>query len=296
MLSPLAIPIAPRPRVTGRWAFMTDEVTGNIGLYDEPAAGDPTDPNSAANAPLNNPAANLQYLYWHIQLDNMEVLSDAVVSITHGAVAVAGVPPSAGVGVTGQYDYAYTPVDTVLVTHSLGYLPMAYVAIGNNLVTPGYIVQMNASGAARYVSVFVTTTQVLLREWAQRGTVALSALSQDYRVMVIREQPAADGSKRLIDWDQVNAILRMGEGRFDSSRRYLQVVPGGTPFGLALGRTLDLANGAPRFVAPSGTIYDPVPASTVMKYVLPGFATSFGASMAYNGSFTGDPVLQVQAP
>lgn len=297
MASRLALPIVPRPRATGAWAFMADPSTGNIALYDEPsAAGAANDPNSARNAPLNNPAANLASLYWHIQLDNMEVLSDAVASVSHGTVAVAAAGPGNIAG-TSIYDYSYTPVETVIATHSLGYLPMAYVAVGDDLITPGYIVQMNASGAARYVSAYVTTTQVILREWAQRGSLALGALAQDYRVLVIRQQPAANGNHRLIDWNESTGVLVMGEGRFDSSRRYLQVVPGGTPFGLALGRTLDLANGAVRFVAPDGTTYDPVPADTKLRFTnSSGLVTPLGDSMAYNGTFTGEPVIEVQAP
>lgn len=281
-----------------QWALMTDPDTGNIGLYDEPVAtGDYNDPDAARNTPLNDPEANLAYLYWHIQFDNMEVASDDVVEVNHGTVAVAG-GPGGTIGVAGQYDYDYTPVETVLKTHGLGYPPMAYVAVGDDLITPGYIVQSNATGAARYVSVYVTTTQVILREWAQRGTVALAALDQDYRCIVIKDQPAAEGNDppQLIDWDPDTGILKMGDGRFDSSRRYLQVVPGGSPFGLALGRTIDLANGAVRFVAPDTTVHDPVPADTTLRINLSYGSQPFGDSMAYSGSFTGDTIIQVQAP
>ncbi|MDF2984220.1 MAG: hypothetical protein K0Q69_3992, partial [Devosia sp.] len=53
-----------------KWAFMIDPITNNIGLYDEPVpaatVSDYANPNSAANAPLNNPEAYLPYVYWHI--------------------------------------------------------------------------------------------------------------------------------------------------------------------------------------------------------------------------------------
>jgi hypothetical protein len=85
--------------------------------------------------------------------------------------------------------------------------------------------------------------------------------------------------------------------RFDSSRRYLQVVPGGSPLGLSLGRTIDLNNGAPRAVRPDGTTFDPVPA-TLTTRIQGNYqpAPAYGASLAYGGSYAGPETVQVQAP
>jgi hypothetical protein len=96
----------------------------------------------------------------------------------------------------------------------------------------------------------------------------------------------------------------MGLGKFHSDAPYLQVVPGGSPFGLFNDRSIDLHNGAPKAWRPDGTTFAPVPAN--LKSWLPfnpygGGASPggepFGASMAYNGSYAGPAsALQVQAP
>ena len=68
------------------FVFMMDPNTGNIGLYDEPVStGDFDNPNSARNAPLNNPEDNLAYVYWHIQFNNMEVAVDQSVTVSPGS-------------------------------------------------------------------------------------------------------------------------------------------------------------------------------------------------------------------
>lgn len=282
-----------------KWAFMTDPVTNNIGLYDEPvASGAYDDPNSARNAPLNDPEGFLAQVYWHIQFDNMEVFSDNVVTINHAAVASGGTG-GGGMSANSGFDYSGPLVNWDAKTHGLGYEPMAYVAVGNNLITPGYIVQIGAGfGAARYVSVHVSTTKVFIREYSSRGSAGLSAASINYRVIVLAKQPPAEGNvpPKLIDFNEASGLTKFGDGRWSADRRYMQVVPGGSPFGLALGRTLDLKNGAVRFVAPDGTIYDPVPATLKTGIGATSFPAVFGNSMAYNGTFAGDEVLLVQAP
>jgi hypothetical protein len=189
-----------------RWAFMVDPVTQNIGLYDEPvASGDPTDPNSARNAPLNDPEGQLASLYWHILLDNMEVLFDTSVTVSHAATSAGGSTSDSGAQQSAAFDVDDTTADHDVYTHSAGYEPFVLAAIGDNILVPGYPVQVpvSANGAARYVTVYVTSTKVFLREYRTRGASGLSALSQSYRLLGFRRQRSAEGNDppRLADFD-----------------------------------------------------------------------------------------------
>lgn len=286
------------------WAFMVDPATGNVGLYDEPVGtGDPADPDSARNAPLNNPGANLAHLYWHILLDSMEVVSDTVVSINHATIDAAAGSLAGDNVVASDFDANGNLLDWDMGTHGLGYEPLVLIAIGQNMITPGYPVQVPGSvnGSARYVSPYVTTNKVFIREFQSRGASALAGLSIDYRVLVFKRQPVADGTGQLIDWNPATGELRLGEGRFSNKRRYLQVVPGGTPFGLVYGRTIDLQNGACRLARADGSTYDPVPTTTKtgVWFGSGQFASdtlTYGASMAYDGTWAPGEILEVQAP
>lgn len=291
-----------------KWAFMTDPDTGNIGLYDEPAPAvtdaDYEDPNSAPNAPLNDPEGNLAHLYWHILLDNMEVAFDQVVTVNHSAIA-AGTSAAGQVGQSAAFDYDATTVDHDAYTHGLGYEPFVLVAIGNDLLTPGYPVQIPVStnGAARYVTPYVTASKVFLHEFRSRGLAGLDAVSIDYRLLGFRQQRAAEGNDppQLIDFDPATGLLKLGDGRWASDRRYLQVVPGGTPFGLAYGRTLDLDNGAFRLARADGTTYDPIPNTVKTGVYASGgsFATDtlvYGNPITYGGAWSPAEILDVQAP
>ena len=170
------------------------------------------------------------------------------------------------------------------------------------MLAPGYPVQVpgTTNGSVRYVSVYVTTTKVFLREFRSRGAAGSPAITLDYRVVVFGKQPTPSGNK-LMDFVASTGILKMAKGRFDSSKRYLQVVPGGSPLGFTVGRTMDAKNGSPRFVAPDGTVFDPVPSTVKMGIVAAGgsFASdtvTYGAPMNYTGSFVGGAAVQVQAP
>ena len=284
-----------------KWVFMTDPATGNIGLYDEPVAtGDFDDPNSSRNDPLNDPEGNLASVYWHILMDNLEVAFDDVVSVSHGAIGSGTDDLGSGAATNSVYDIDATTVDHDVLTHGLGYEPLAFAAIGDDILTPGYPVQYpgTTNGSARYVCLYVTSTKVFLREFRSRGSAGLAAINLDYRIIVFKRPPARDASGILID--NSDGVM-LGEGRFHASRRYLQVVPGGSPLGLALGRTMDGNNGAPRFVSADGTIFDPVPTSVKMGIVATGgeFASDsivYGDPMTYQGTFAGDGAVLVQVP
>lgn len=283
---------------------MIDPDTGNIALYDEPVdSGDPADPDSARNAPLNDPTGNLAHLYWHILLDNMEVFSDDVVSVSHSTIAAASGGLGGETGVQSDFDTNGSFVDHDVKTHSLGYEPLVLVAVGNNLIPPGYPAQVpgTTNGSARYVTPYVTTTKVFLHEFQSRGASTLASETIDYRILVFKQQPAADASGILIDWDEGDGVLTMGEGRFDSSRRYLQAVSGGTPFGLVTGRTIDCKNGAYRVARADETTFDPIPSTTKQGIYASGgeFASDtlvYGSAMNYDGAFTPSEIIDVQAP
>lgn len=277
--------------------FMTDPATGRCALYNEPVlTGDPQNPNSARNAPLNSAVANWQNIYFHSDFNYMGVShGPTTVSVSHAAVAAGGATvPEAGASIT--FGWAATSADHLVLTHNLGYIPNAMVVVNGNVLWPGMPVQVASDGGSRYVSAYCTTTQVRLYEWASSGATTLPAINLSYTVIVFETPPAASGTF-LMDFNPTSGIVQMGRGKFNSGKRYLQVVSGGTPFGIAYGRTIDLANGAPRAVRPDGVAYNPVPASLTLGLVkYPGYPITYGASMAYNGSFAGPQQIQVQAP
>jgi hypothetical protein len=278
--------------------FMTDPVTGRCALYDEPTTSGAADnPNSARNAPLNNPAANLAYLYFHSDFNYLEVaFGPTAVVVSHGAVAASS-PPA---GATVNFGWTGTVTDRLLFTHSLGYVPKVLAIVGNNTVWPGMPVQ-TGGGATRFVSIYATTTQVRMVEFVSTGSGTLPAVDLTYTLLVLADPPAATGNI-LFDFDPVTGIVEMGRRKFKSDRRYLQVVPGGSPFGISYGgKTIDLHNGAMRAFRPDGTYYEPVPAGLQLglaQYDLYGtyYGISYGASMGYGGGYAGPGNIQVQAP
>ena len=272
--------------------FMTDPATGRCALFDEPVTtGDPTDPNSARNAPLNNPATNLADVYFHSDLDYMEISNyDAAKTISHALVTAAAAP--GGITSTANFGWGTAIADHLLLTHGLGYIPHALVARGANLIYPGMPVQTDGLGGARYATIYCTTTEIRLYEFASTGAVDLAATNLNYEIMVFKQPPAASGSI-LLDYDPTSKDVTMGLGKFDSSRRYLQVVPGGSPLGLSYGRQIDLDNGGIRFGYPDGSTSDPVPAISTK---LIGGIGGFGTAMGYGGSFAAATAIQVQAP
>ena len=275
--------------------FMTDPATGRCALFDEPSGtGDADDPNSARNAPLNSPATNLAYLYFHSDYDPMEVvIGPTTVTISHATIA-AGTGPGGAVSVNGALVFGGYTADHLLVTHSLGYVPDFFLLSGSNVIHPGYPIQFDsADGRSRCVTAYANTTQIRLHEFGIQTSNALAGLSVDYDVMVLKAPPAAVGDV-LLDFDPGTGIVQMAREKFSSDRKYLQIVAGGSPFGLPLGRTIDLANGTFRSVSPDGTIRDVVPATFRISFG--SGSPNYGPDGDYNGSFTGDPSILAQAP
>jgi hypothetical protein len=297
--------------------LMEDPASGKVAIFDEASGGGAFDSiNSARNAPLKTPALHLDKVYFHSDLDNMEVHSDTSVTISHAAVSGSssgGIDAGSGpsdFGATGgasqnaaNLRFKAASANWLLSTHGLGYPPNCLVIVGTSVLFPGMPVQTQSDGRGRYCSVYVTNTQVRLFEWSSVSGSNLAATSLTYRVIVFRNQRDPSGAI-LFDYNPVTGVVEMAKGRFRSDRRYLQVVPGGSNFGIAYGKTMDLKNGAPKFVNPNGAAFMPVPsgmgARMVVNYVdartPKTYTPGFGASMAYNGSFTGPTQILVKAP
>mgnify|MGYP003558016244 CR=1 FL=1 len=294
--------------------FMTDPASGHCALFDEAAGGgDFDDINAARNAPLKTPTSNLASLYFHTALDNLEVLSDTTVSISHSLVSGSssggisgGSGATSGGGGNQQNDtlrMGATSADHLLLTHSLGYVPDFMVVQGDNTLFGGMPVQTQSDGRGRYATAYATSTAIRLYEWASVSASNLAAISLAYRVIVFRAQRSASGVA-LIDFDPATGIAKMGKDRFSTDRAYLQVVPGGSPFSLAYGRQMDFDRGAPRFSKPDGTAFDPVPSTQKGKLAatygsgpaMGVWAGTYGSSMAYAGGYGGATEILVQAP
>lgn len=271
--------------------FMTDPGTGHCALYDEASGGGAFDDvNALRNRPLKDPANWLSLIYFHSALDNLEVHSDTTVTVNHEAVSAGDSIDFIGAGSQVRWN-AYSRTRT-LVTHNLGYTPDYLIARGNNILWPGMPVQSQSGGRARYCTSFANDTQIRLYEWASTSGSALASASLQYRVIIFRNPPAPSGNITF-DADGSTGRVLMGRGRFDSLRKYLQVVPGGSPLGIFYGKSIDVSNGAPCFARPDGSTYKPVPTAAHGSFTPPG---TNGDSWAYDGSFTGSTAIQVQAP
>lgn len=263
---------------------------GVVAIYEEDGtSGDRESVSAPRNAPAYDPESHLDKIKFHTALDNLEVIIDEIVTISHAA----GDAGSTRGGANAALSFGKNITTYSLLEHDLGYEPLVLVSWNDNTIVPGFPVQTNGSGGGRYVTPYVTSTEVRLHQWMSAGSSGLAAIDIDYRVLVIRAPRDADESKPLRHYDPVTGIFSAGFDRFSSERRYLQVVPGGSPFGVFSGRSGDLDNGAPLAALPDGTTYGPVP--TALKARTTSH-DSYGASMAYGGDFEGSDVFQVQAP
>lgn len=273
--------------------FMTDRISGACAMYEEPPGGGSYDNrNAPRNAPLLNPTAYMQYVYFHSSLDFLEVASETNVSITHPSANGASSSGDEAVETSKLVKFKSSTSTVTLVTHNLGVIPDVLVSVGGNTLWPGMPVQASSNGRARYAVVFVNTTQVRLYTWTSVNALNLPAITLTYKVTVFRPPPAPSGNL-LFNADGPTKRVVMGRGKFDSDRRYLQIVSGGSPQGLVLGRPGDLANGAVRLYRPNGTSYEPVPDDLAGVLRLTG---TFGNSMGYDGNYSAPSAIQVQAP
>lgn len=277
-------------------AFRAFPDAGIVAMFDEPnQTGDVHDIDAPRNAPAKTPEDHLDKIYFHSSLNLLEVAMEATVTINHASVAAGGsVSGSASQSVA--FAWAGAVADNLLLDISslgLSDAPLVMVSTGDNMVWPGMPVQTDSGGRARYITAYSTATAVRLWESASKTGAVLAAASIDYKVIVFRP-PAGDLNDLLMGFDPVTGEFQAGRGRFSTTKRYLQVAPGGSPVGIPLGRTIDLDDGAPRAVRPDGTAYDPVPATATVT-ITPGTG-AVSASLDYSGTFAGSDTLEVQAP
>ncbi|WP_116654446.1 hypothetical protein [Pelagibacterium sediminicola] len=231
---------------------------GIVACFEEPnTTGHPLDFDAPRNAPAKNPAAHVASVYWHSDFFQYELAMPLqTVSVSHpslaGRVQVYGgdsfwvqLPEVQGWGRSGT-------AERTLVTHSLGYEPLAYVVWNGLLVTPGTIVQTESNGRARSVCAFVTSSVVGLFETMNSSNTALSAVSRTYQVLIFR-QPAADAGKPL--FGRVGSDVVIGRGKIDTSKQYMHAVaPGETPYVIPQGPIGDIGNGRARIAVGSNVI------------------------------------------
>lgn len=277
------------------WARREFPAQGVVAIFDEPnQTGEVWGFNAPRNAPAKFPEQHLDKVYYHSNLDLLEVAASASVTINHPQVGAA----SGSSSTTGQdliFGWGGAEADHLLLDISglvLTREPWVLVAAGDNILWPGAPVQTASGGRARYVTAYSTLTQVRVFETASRTSNPLPAAAITYSVLVFTDPPAAITNK-LKSFDPVTGEYQMGFGRFSSLFRYLQVAPGGSPLGLSTGRNIDLDKGAPRFARPDGTTYDPVPP---LRVTITGGTGAYGPAINYGGTFAGSEAVQVQAP
>jgi hypothetical protein len=267
-----------------------------MAVFVEPTdSGDPRDPNSARNAPLNSPLTNLPWIRFHTDLDYLEVAAAGTVTVSHAAIDAASAPDNALVAFAVS-----VPGDRhTLVSHDLPYIPFALVAAGTNCIWPGMPVQADGLGAARYASVICTSTGIDLVTTATAGTNALPAEDFEYSYLIFKRPPTAEG-KVLFDFDPTTGIVTIARGKWASNRRYLMVAEDGSPQGMALGRTIDLKGGVARAWRPDGTTVDLYPTDFALFLSLVANGIEFepiaGATYDYGGGYAGPVSVEVQAP
>lgn len=272
-----------------------DPQGGRIAIYEVPTDdGDPDDPEAPCNAPLNDPENNLQYLYFHSDFDPMEVAFGPL-NVTVSHLSIPAGSGSGGVNSFGQTMVYGNIVRThELYTHNLGYKPTFFLIVGSDVLHPGFPVQYDvADGRARCVTAYATTSKIMLEERGVQTTNSMAAQNVTYTLLILRRPPAPSGNT-LFDFNPETGVVEMAFGKFRSDRHYLQVVAGGTPFGIPLGRTLHFKNGTSRSVSPTGAIRDIVPSTFRISFG-PG-GPVYGPSGNYNGSFSGEGFVSVQAP
>lgn len=252
------------------FVLMTDASTGRVAVFEENGtAGDPEDPNSTRNAPLNNPVAHLPKVRFHNDFDYYQVHSDTPgIVVNHALVAAASTVVATQPSITRVGQIVTTTIN--LLAHGLPYVPAYMIVSGGGLIGQSSIIQ-TASGRIRRVSPFASETHIGLVDVGISSASALAAMNKTYRVIVFR-QPVADGDY-LVDIDPANGVLSLGYDKWRGDLKQLRqaVLADASPFDVPLGRTSDIRNGTSRTVLADGTVF---------------------TSPNYDGSFTGSPSIQ----
>lgn len=272
-------------------ALVYQEFASATAMYFEAGdEGDPMDIDAPRNRPAKYPEAWLDYILFHSRLDHMEVLAAGTTTINHSSVAPASTPS----GMAAAFAWRGGEATHVLASYDdLGYVPVAIVAAEGNAVN-GTPIQQGAVSSTRFATPIISATGLSIGEWSSIGADGLSATSITYTWLLIKRPDAPSGDLAK-EFDPATGVLSFDRNRFRTDRRYLQI--GGSLLAIPMGRSIDLKNGAARVWRADGTYYEPVPATAAMALL--GHTTgsiSYGASMAYNGSYADPGSIPVQAP
>lgn len=282
--------------------FMADAPSGgNVAIFSENGtSGDPTDPNSTRNLPLNNPATYLDLLKAHSGVDHFEVVAAGTKTVHYAQINGLGTPT----GLSEAYGDDAGDQDDIVIAHGLGYAPLVIAAIGGNALTgSGLPIQTDAFGGARYATISADNTNVYISVFSTIGSANLAAIDIDVDYLVLADPPAATGDI-LVDWNTAgDGVWQGGFGKWRSDAPYMQVVLGGSPLGMLLGRGIDGDNGAFKAWRADLSSFAPVPSGLAFYLIMQSFGMSFagqqiaGGALDYGGSYAGpDGAVLVQAP
>jgi peptidoglycan hydrolase-like protein with peptidoglycan-binding domain len=230
------------------WCAKISDQDQRMVIWQKPPSGDHM-------APYDDPLAHMDLIRFHSDWRYLKIADETDVTVNHAQVnGVSGTgyaPPSAASGSTGAIANGQIVTTTHnLFTHGLPYTPKFFVLIDDVIVTQGTVVQLTSDRKkVRFISPYVTSTQVRLKEIGISNTDALPALSQDYRVIVLKD-PIADPAAPLT-WLRAdgNPII-LGHGKITSEDRTLRRTGflGDEVLKLPDGQTADIRNGALRTI------------------------------------------------
>lgn len=205
-------------------------------------------------APYKRPIDHLDLVEFCSNWDYYAVRSRQTVALTHQAVAGRTVYDQRGFR-GGQVVIAYgqTSVqDQVLVNHNAGYVPRFRIAQDNRVLPQGMVVQ-NASGGARLVSFYATSTAIVCRNIGISSDLTLPAMTANYDVVVFKDVDEVPVGPALpMFWADGDRSI-MGRGRFDTNTTTMRLGSvSESPFWVPRGRNVDFAQGRTRVVLPNG--------------------------------------------
>lgn len=252
--------------------------TNIVAAFTEPnTTGEIDDINAPRNAPAKTPHLFLPLVQWHVDFFQYELAAPVqTVGINHPALAGR----TSYWGPQDQF-WIYSPIYTSLISytvpgqtavsehllyaHGLGYAPLAFVVWNGRTLMPGVAVQIESEGKTRFVSLYVTTYGVYLREVYTSTSDALGGTTQYYQVMVFAV-PVVNASLPLFGWEgPTDDDIIVGKGKINTERQYLRrTAPGETPFAIDFGPTVDINSGRAR-IASGGVVTTE-----------PGYAGGFG--------------------
>lgn len=255
-----------------------------VAVFDEPnTTGNIEDFDAPRNAPVKNPAQYLNFVYFHTDFFQYELaMPIQSVNVAHPALAgkVTYWGPANQYWISSATYTSSIPYevpgqnatrDVLLVTHGLGYVPLAFVAWNGRMLMPGVAVQIDTEGKSRFVCPYATTTGVYIREVYNSTEVALGATNQSYQVLVFRASASTSGLP-LMGINSTNNEFILGRGKINTINSYLRRTGvGDTPFVIDGGPTVDINSGRTRIVS-GGVTY---------------------TESGYSGSFTGPTFTSV---